>query len=183
MTRSAVALAASGVILVAGSAFPQDVSAQTFPYQVPEAPEFNSRGNYKKPSAKKRRASTSRSRSTPSRGYGYQSRQPYSPQPGPRAAVPRSPVQQAPAARARPYAPAPGRTSPAATAPGPVPGQIQPRPDCSQYPIMLSQARSQGEMRMVARQYLTCLMKNGWSLELARKHVISLIQTQTPYAR
>jgi len=49
--------------------------------------------------------------------------------------------------------------------------------------MMLSQARSQGEMRMVARQYLTCLMKNGWSLEHARKHVISLIQTQTPYAR
>jgi len=49
--------------------------------------------------------------------------------------------------------------------------------------MLIAQARSEEEMRNAARQYLTCLMQNGWDMETARKHVISVIETSYTYMR
>jgi hypothetical protein len=90
----------------------------------------------------------------------------------------RAPTRQTP----RQYA-GPRHGPPMASRPGAVPGAVGQAPDCTQYPMMIAQARSEGEMRMVARQYLTCLLRNGWSMAQAKKHVISVIETSYRYIR
>ncbi|MEJ2717095.1 MAG: hypothetical protein P8182_08135, partial [Deltaproteobacteria bacterium] len=90
----------------------------------------------------------------------------------------RAPTRQPP----RQYA-GPRHSPPMASRPGAAPGAVQQAPDCTQYPMMIAQARSEGEMRMAARQYLTCLLRNGWSLAQAKKHVISVIETSYRYIR
>jgi len=60
---------------------------------------------------------------------------------------------------------------------------MQDRPDCSQFPMMIARARSEPEMQMTARQYLTCLLKIGWNMEQARAQVISTIESTYRLAR
>jgi hypothetical protein len=53
------------------------------------------------------------------------------------------------------------------------PGQL----DCSRFPQLIAQAPNQAEMQLVAREYLTCLLKTGWNMDMARNQVINTIQT------
>ncbi len=48
--------------------------------------------------------------------------------------------------------------------------------DCSQYPKLIASARSEAEMQITARYYLTCLLKQGWVMEHARTQVIQTIE-------
>ncbi len=70
-----------------------------------------------------------------------------------------------------------------ASPPGPPPGQVQQRPDCTRYTMIIAHASSQQEMREAAREYLTCLLQSGWDMETARKQVISVIETSYTYMR
>ncbi len=49
--------------------------------------------------------------------------------------------------------------------------------------MMIAKARNENEMRRMARQYLTCLMQNGWNSEQARQQVINTIETAYRYTR
>jgi hypothetical protein len=99
--------------------------------------------------------------------------------PAPHYAPPRPAPPQYPP---RQYS-SPPQVPPVASTPGAMPGAVQQAADCSQYPMMIAQARSEGEMRIAARQYLTCLLRNGWSVAQAKKHVISVIETSYRYIR
>jgi len=55
--------------------------------------------------------------------------------------------------------------------------------DCSLFPVMIAQARSQAEMQMTARQFLTCLMQSGWNADQAKQHVISVIESSSRASR
>ncbi|MCL5124337.1 MAG: hypothetical protein M1511_07555 [Deltaproteobacteria bacterium] len=60
----------------------------------------------------------------------------------------------------------------------------QPRTvDCSQYPMLIANARSQAEMQITARYYLTCLLQQGWLMENAKAQVIQTIESVTRGAR
>ncbi len=48
---------------------------------------------------------------------------------------------------------------------------------------MIAQARSQAEMQMTARQFLTCLMQSGWNPDQAKQHVISVIESSSRTSR
>ena len=79
-------------------------------------------------------------------------------------------------------APPPRTPAPSAPPQQPVTAN-QGRPDCSSYPMMIAQARSETEMRAVAQMYLTCLLKSGWNMEQARSHVITTIESTYRLAR
>jgi hypothetical protein len=169
------------------------VFGQDFPYSVPQAPEFDERGGSRsfdvapRPDA----APRSRSRQQPEQEQvDYRSVRPYVPQES--APIPQQPYQEngvraprinpAPVnpyeasqqVRHVPQQPAPMR--PPANVRQPQPQQEQ-RPDCSMYPMMIAQSKSESEMQMIARQYLTCLMKTGWNQDQAKQHVISTIES------
>lgn len=199
MVRAYIVLCALGIVLgMTYGAFAQD-----FPYSVPQAPEFDDGGNQvATPSrAAPDRATTKRQHlSRPSvedEGIDYRSVRPYVPQDTQYQRPPRSqrqeaasPAQRYPAPQPeqygapqmagpmpvnpQPYGPAPVRT-PATAVPAPV--QPQERPDCSVYPMIIAQSRSETEMQMAARRYLSCLMQNGWNQEQAKMHVISTIES------
>lgn len=163
-------------------------AAQGFPYTgpaAPMAPEFDRRGNLLQPGAELSVSPSPPSRTSGSREASegpvdYRTVRPYVPQGSSPKRV-TAPV----APRTPEYQPSPGAPAPVAAPPLPSPSMGQPqaqpvwreRPDCSAYPLMISQARSQGEMQTLAREYLTCLMKNGWDMEQAKKHVIATIET------
>jgi hypothetical protein len=54
--------------------------------------------------------------------------------------------------------------------------QQQQQIDCSQYPRLIASARSEAEMQITARYYLTCLLKQGWLMENARTQVIQTVE-------
>lgn len=56
------------------------------------------------------------------------------------------------------------------------PTQQPARVDCSQYPAIIANAKSEAEMQVTARYYLTCLMQDGWPMENARAQVIQTIE-------
>lgn len=152
--------------------------AQDFPYSVPRAPEFDHRGNYLGPGSDapaSRPSSQNGAQNREPRNASYHSAvRPYAPQapvPGQDSATPLQ----------RPQPPRQQRV-PAEAATPPEPQavqqpQMQQRPDCSGYPVALARARSQGEMQMIARQYLTCLMSTGWPQDQARQQVIKTIES------
>ncbi|MEW6137375.1 MAG: hypothetical protein AB1733_04010 [Thermodesulfobacteriota bacterium] len=132
------------------------VSAQRFPYEAPKAPEFDSRGQYVEPETETSYPAVRQSTTRPD--------------------PPRSPrVQRAP----RPYTPepAPPQSQPAVAAAPPPPPVPEEPPDCSQYPGMMSMARSQEELQWNARLYLTCLLKRGWMQDQARQEVIRVMES------
>jgi hypothetical protein len=211
MVRAGIVLFALGLVL--GVA--QGGVAQDFPYSVPQAPEFEYRGNSTgdpsgtsadRPSTKRSPHSRPQMEDEP---VDYRSVRPYAPQdgqppqrvrrsrpdsasPSPRYATPApegyGPPQDTRSAPLTPegYGPAPIRTPAAAmptpaqrppTAAMPAPTQPEERPDCSMYPMVIARSRSDPEMQMAARQYLSCLLKNGWNMDQARMQVISTIES------
>lgn len=220
MARSAPAAVLLAVLMIFGSGIWHRAQAQEFPYMVPEAPEFDDRGNPVQAgdaeSAPSARANGHRSRdpqpvanrSVPESPTDYRTVRPYVPRAtGPRAAAvapseraveisapPQAPysagVPDAPepsrhrsrrSARHQPVAEPPVQQPPdqaQAAQPGP-PGQL----DCTRFPQLISQAPNQGEMQLLAREYLTCLLQTGWNMEMARKQVISTIQMSYKFTR
>ncbi len=201
MRSTYLASIAVGLVVMLQGAFPADLPAQEFPYIVPMAPEFNSSGELVRPD----RSATGRSRRryrapsappvAPSSG-NYRRPRPYAPPPSeelvyPQPMNPPAPQYAQPPQRPRAVAPVPQRPPAVASAPptGAVPSSVQqqgpPRtPDCSGYPMLIANARSDAEMQTAAREYLTCLMMNGWPQEQAKKHVIGVIETAyNKYAR
>ncbi len=186
--------------------FPEsNLLAQDFPYSVPKAPEFDDRGNNVEPEPTD--TYVPRKRSKHRVEYAEQENQtdlrtvrPYSSN-GPKSAA--APPQPRPGGPATGYAARPARNEPgydfqpppppppAPSAPPPVasapPQQpvaaTQGRPDCSRFPMMIAQARSEAEMRATAQMYLTCLLKSGWNMDQARNHVIMTIETTFRAAR
>lgn len=170
-----------GVVIVCFAIVPQGLEAQDFPYAVPQAPEFSggaaalpSGEAEAEPRRKKKRSRSRHEQSPPSSWSDYRTVRPYVPQDSPPAmrqpAGPRAPLGATYHGRPTSAPPAPAATPPPS-------GSVQRRPDCSQYPMMIARSRSEPEMREVAKQYLTCLLMNGWNMEQARKQVIATIES------
>lgn len=160
--------------------------AQDFPYLAPTAPEFDSatsasRGPSKNPNSQGigPRISPVTPQTMKDFGFGpptddtqeqVVSTPPVRPQNNhstngyPRSQTP------APSNFRRDTPPAVGQSHPV----GPV--QQRPRVDCSQYPALIANARSEAEMQMTARYYLTCLLQGGVPVENARAQVIQTIE-------
>ncbi len=187
-----------GLLLLAASFQGGSVYSQDFPYAVPQAPEFDGEGNQADsqagyPEVPRKRSKRRAESFSPNGQTDVRTVRPY---------VPQEP--QVPAAAARPsydptsmpgqgygspparspmsttgqgYGNRPTQPSPVASVAAQQPSQAQQRPDCSAYPMMIAQARSEQEMQNAARMYLTCLLQIGWSMEQARQHVITTIET------
>ena len=160
--------------------------AQVFPYMAPQAPEFDNQGRSmeRKPDRNHYPENHSSVITPPKPSWEPRNHltTPTRPQEGPRVDPTRRVSPQAPEFGSRPNRapygpPPPGQAAPAATAPGPPPSAAQPRLDCSRYPMLIAQARSEEEMRSQAVQYLTCLVNNGWDQNMARNHVITVIES------
>lgn len=172
--------------------------AQDFPYSVPQAPEFDDRGNQIEPEladtyAPRKRSKRRSEYTQPDNQTNLRTERPYTPN-GPQSAMaPPKPRPEGPSTgyAARPARNEPGHNFQQAPPPPPVasapPQQptaaTQGRPDCSRFPIMIAQARSEAEMRATAQMYLTCLLKSGWNMDQARNHVIMTIETTFRAAR
>jgi hypothetical protein len=158
----------------------QLASAQEFPYSVPKAPEFDHRGNYlghgsdAPPSQERSSRNGGQEQASQERSY-YTAVRPYAPQAPvpPQGLGPAPQVQQVP----RPQRIRATASTPPPPQPEPQPQQMQQPPDCTGYPMAIARARSQGEMQMIARQYLTCLLKTGWPQDRAREQVIRTIES------
>lgn len=156
--------------------------SQQFPYAAPQAPEFDERGNLRAP-AQSDEEPAPRPSTPPVRNRERADTQPV-PQYG--VVTPHAPEVAAPsppAHRPQQQRPAPNYQSARPPMPQQPPAQIPDRPDCSQFPMMIARARSEPEMQMTARQYLTCLLKSGWGMEQARDHVIRTIESTYRLAR
>ena len=154
---------------------------QEFPYSAPPAPEFDDLGNLMVPgrseptAPSQTRQSYSGQEGPTHRAPRDRSPRPYSPSDLPPRAynAPTQPPPQEIPYRTPPRQPAP---SPAA-APGRPPSQMPDRPDCSRYPVIIAQARSEPEMRAAAQQFFACLLKSGWQYEAAKEYIIKTIET------
>ncbi len=182
MVKLGMAAVLAGVLVLAWAFVSQSVVAQDFPYSVPQAPEFDNRGNYVEPGSTEApdSARPSRSRQYPrlnENGLRYGEVKPYASQDGP------PPHSHRRAPRAQGYMPPPPGPPTMASNPPPQSPQMQERPDCSQYPMMIARAQSEPDMQMIARQYLTCLLKSGWTMDQARLHVINTIESAYRLAR
>jgi hypothetical protein len=181
-----------GLFLIIGLFQGPSLLAQDFPYSVPQAPEFDRRGNHiesapadnYEPRKRSRRYSRHHSHSNETDLHSVRPYAPNGPQP---MVAPPQPYPAVPPAgyAARPApSPSPHHTQ---AQPPPVaqypPAATQGRPDCSRYPMMIAQARSEAEMRGVAQMYLTCLLKSGWNMEQAKQHVITTIESTYRLAR
>jgi hypothetical protein len=183
-----------------------EVRGQDFPYLAPSAPEFDGRGNLVREAAKPSQSLSANAPSkTPSqtpmrieapytpythngstsspntatkpvtapRAPGYGGSQDASPRPPRQASVPPSPD----------YQQATRSPSPSASSLPQPQSQPMQRQDCSQFPMLIANCRSEAEMQMTARRYLTCLIQNGWNMDQARQHVISTIESTYRLAR
>ena len=183
MMRLGIIVILAGTLFLAGAFVSQSVVAQDFPYSVPQAPEFDNRGNYVEAGSTEEPDAGYRQRSRPypqvnENELRYGDVKPYAPQ----DASPAPSRRRAP--RSQGYVPpSPGPPAMASTPPPPPPPQMQERPDCSQYPMMIARAQSEPDMQMIARQYLTCLLKSGWTMDRARQHVINTIESTYRLAR
>ncbi|MGB6065865.1 MAG: hypothetical protein WBG50_13760 [Desulfomonilaceae bacterium] len=184
MIRFGMVILLSVTLFLAGTLVAQVVIAQDFPYSVPKAPEFDNRGN--QPGTGSTEAPDSRhhrhSRRYPQQNGNnlrYESARPYVPENAPPAPTRRR------SSRSHGYYRRPGPPAMASqpSYQAPPPPQVQERPDCSRYPMMIAQARNEPEMRNTARQYLTCLLKNGWQMDQARQQVISTIESTYRFTR
>jgi hypothetical protein len=188
MMRSHRILLCLGILLLLGCFQDDAVHSQDFPYVVPQAPEFDGQGSQVDslsayPDAPRKR-SKRRADSYSSNGQtDVRSIRPYVPQetqaPATSVRAPNGPVS----APAQGYGSPPPQTAPIAAVPSQPPAQAQQRPDCSRFPMMIAQARSEQEMQNAARMYLTCLLHSGWSMEQARQHVITTVEATYRAAR
>lgn len=179
-------------LLISGMFQEPGLLAQDFPYSVPQAPEFDRRGNHIESLPADNYAPRKRSRGhsghpAPDNETDLRSVRPYAPS-----------GSQPMVAPSQPYPAAPSAGYAARSAPAPQPHQVQTpppppaqpshaasqgRPDCSQFPMMIARAGSEPEMRAAAQMYLTCLLKSGWNMERARSHVITTIESTYRLAR
>lgn len=175
MVRVALLYLSIGLVFLSCHGTWKTACAQDFPYTVPKAPEFDRRGNYLGPGAdpppSRERSSHDGNQERSSRGRDYYTAvRPYAPQ------AP-APKQGDAYASQRRRTPPPQRMPASASSPAQMQPQMQQPPDCTGFPLAITRARSQGEMQMLARQYLTCLMKTGWPQEQARQQVIKTIES------
>jgi hypothetical protein len=197
MARFVLSVAFLGLVVVLGSGV--GALAQDFPYAVPQAPEFDERGTPAAATDMDPAAGRPRSKRAPypqgsEAQTDYRTVRPYAPQgvPQPVSVPPTSSAGPISAPRSPSIAsapsPQPGRgpigqpSEPAGMGPPPQ-SQPQGMPDCSHFPRLIASARSEAEMQMIAKEYLTCLMHSGWNMEQARSHVISTIETTYRLAR
>lgn len=154
--------------------------SQDFPYLAPAAPEFDNSGHQTRGPAKSNNEQTIGPKITPLtpeaiRNFGFappsqdHADQDSSKPPSTKHSAP-SNTQSRPSVRQDTSKPTPG--------PGQNRGPAQQprRVDCSQYPAMIANARSEAEMQITARYYLTCLLQDGWPMENARAQVIQTIE-------
>jgi hypothetical protein len=182
MIRLGMVALLAGTLFLAGAFIGKCVVAQDFPYSVPQAPEFDNRGNYVESGSTDEDDGGHRQRS---RAYSRSNRnelrygeaRPYVPDSPP-------PRSRRRTHRVQSYAPPPpGPPTMASNQPSAPPPQMQQRPDCSQYPMMIARAQNEPDMQMIARRYLTCLLQNGWPMDRARSQVISTIESTYRLAR
>lgn len=198
MNRKWITPILAGFVLVFGVVGVGDVCAQVFPYAAPRAPEFDANGD----PIVQQSGNDPAPQSAPTTQRAPAQESPVTPAVAPTTSgvpmapevIPRRPpsrkkrarrrrAESQPVASRRPPAPPqeypqPYGPPPAATAnPGQAPVQGNAVPDCSNYPMMLARAGNKREMQSIARHFLTCLLKSGWTMESARKHVISTIET------
>jgi hypothetical protein len=178
-----------GAVFVLVLGLCQTTFAQDFPYAVPQAPEFDTGGGvlppalaeepvpepkFQQPQPSQRK----RSRSSTEHKTDYRTVRPYVPQdtqpPAPSySQVPQPPISSPPQM---------GNPAVASTPPGPPP-QMQQRLDCSKFPMLIAQAKSDQEMQWTARLYLTCLVRSGWNEEQAKQQVVNTIESTYRLAR
>lgn len=159
------------VAVIAALSIESPSNAQVFPYSAPKAPEFDANGNYVPPG--------SRSQAVPAsvpKAPTVGNRQPARQATRPRAqAISRQPSQnQAPVAPQQGQMPMQRQAAYSGA-----PGVQQPRQQnsCAQYPMQIMNARSEVEMRQIARYFLTCLMQQGWSQQQAKDQVVRTIES------
>jgi len=195
MKTSGLIFPCLGLVLIIGMFQEPCLLAQDFPYSVPQAPEFDRQGNHVEsaptdPYVPRKRSK--RHSEYPRNQADLRAVRPYVPNGSEPMAAPPQPRHEAPQTgyAARPAQTHPNHVQP--TSPPPsvtsaparqVPAAAQGRPDCSRYPMMIAQARSEPEMRALAQMYLTCLLKSGWNMEQARNHVIMTIESTYRLAR
>jgi hypothetical protein len=178
-----------GAVFALVFALCQVTFAQDFPYAVPQAPEFDTGGSMLPPafaeepvpeprSLQPQPSHRKRSRSSTEPRTDYRTVRPYVPQdaPPPEASYPQIP--QPPIAGP----PQMGNPAVASTPPG-SPPQMQQRLDCSKFPMLIAQAKSDQEMQWTARLYLTCLVRSGWNEEQAKQQVVNTIESTYRLAR
>ncbi|MCA1959220.1 MAG: hypothetical protein LDL33_00380 [Desulfomonile sp.] len=204
MLCTAIGRGLAGGVVILAMIMVSSALCQDFPYLVPDAPEFDSRGNLIRsatPSETQRpRMETSRRTETRNTAPTF-ANPPKTPQPGENQRY-RSERSESP--RASYYGRAAREAVPAAVAPAPryaPPPSAQPNPnqppyqqgavgaygtgqppsqqrqDCSEYLQRITYARSEAEMQAAARYYLGCLMQNGLDQQTATRHVSSLVDT------
>lgn len=179
------------VVFLVSVSFCDRCFCQEFPYVVPEAPEFDSSGSVTTPQSSGSQSDQKKPfRSAPGVfkpqveiGSISPSQVPTAPISGNdyNAPVRPGPVRT-PVVEAQPAPPAPTTVGPSRAPVASVPPRGQgagmpPKNDCSQFPMLIAQSKSETEMQMTARHYLTCLMQGGWSMEQAREQVIRTIET------
>ena len=166
---------------------------QEFPYLAPQAPEFDARGNLipsaptesRGPNYSRQSEETISSNNQPPDGnYFKPGKAPFAAPSAPgldnfqnqQSTGGRTSTASAPAVQRNPVRQdrAPSSGFPTSVEQRPTGGQTV--SDCSLFPAMIAQARSQAEMQMTARQFLTCLMQSGWNPDQAKQHVISVIK-------
>jgi len=195
MIRSAALYFLAGLLAALVSGQYDRAACQDFPYSVPQAPEFDGRGNYirtpeqgEAPSSPKRVHRQSASTEANENGESYRIERPYVPEefvpeapaPTPRTVARTQPIP--PRAPAIPppmqeYGPPPPQTPPPMSSVPQQGPQMQTGPDCSQFPMLIARSQSDAEMQLTARRYLTCLLQNGWNMEQAKQHVIRTIES------
>jgi hypothetical protein len=207
MFRTRIFCAALFCVLWMLVAFTSNAFTQGFPYAAPKAPEFDSQGGVVQKGVQPKVVTSpptitprgpTRSASQPVtvlNGSGVPAA-PKAPVVAPtnsrnthtvqRRRPPRAPVQRASAPKGPTYrnaAPAKRRINvrPVSTAPGQAPGQVPGQQqfvkDCSHFVQLIARAPNETVMRLKAREFLTCLLQTGWSMDRARKHVIATIQS------
>ncbi len=156
MTRMIAICAFVGLLMSLGAVASKEAAGQRFPYEAPQAPEFDDRGN----------AIDSATDKKPSRDSQSSRVRPVAPRTPIPASSSRTP-------RVRSELPQP---PPTAATPNVPPQQPQEPPDCSQFPGLIATAQAPNQMRWYARQYLTCLLKRGWRMPQAKQEVIRIIE-------
>ncbi|MEW6350883.1 MAG: hypothetical protein AB1646_17635 [Thermodesulfobacteriota bacterium] len=166
----------AGLCFLCGPVLLQWSYAQEFRYQVPRAPEFDARGNVVGPSPAAEHASRNASHARAARAHaGDPSGPPGIPARARRASAPAGTAVNAP--RGPIMATPSGGPAPMAAA-NPQPGaRPQGTPDCSRFPMMLANYRSDAEMKAIAVQFRDCLIMNGWDQQRAVAHVITTLET------
>ena len=163
-------------------------AAQDFPYMVPEAPEFDSSGSVGKAPAPSGPADQKKTfQSNPGvfkpkfeTGAMIPAQVPEAPLSGNEnySQPLRSGPVRGPGIEGQHGSPPAPQQRPVASVPQQGTGTAaRPQSDCSEFPMLIARSRSDTEMQMTARHYLTCLIQGGWTMEQARDQVIRTIET------